>query len=78
MDDVDVPLPKPLIHTVALIEPDRTSLGEGELVRGTAGLRIIATRLSRDGSCGPRPIPGHGPHRYRFHVLAVGAACPTM
>lgn len=69
MDDVDVPLPKPLIHTVALIEPDRTSLGEGELVRGTAGVRIIATRLSRDGYSGPRPIPGHGPHRYRFHVL---------
>jgi phosphatidylethanolamine-binding protein (PEBP) family uncharacterized protein len=75
MDD-DVPLPKPLIHTVALIEPDRTNLGEGELVRRTAGVRIIATRLSRDGYSGPRPIPGHGPHRYRFHVLSVGRRVP--
>ncbi len=20
---------------------------------------------------GPRPVPGHGPHRYHFHVLAL-------
>jgi phosphatidylethanolamine-binding protein (PEBP) family uncharacterized protein len=76
MDDVDVPLPKPLVHTIAVIEPDRTSLGEGEFVSGSAGVRIIATRLSRDGYSGPRPIPGHGPHRYRFHVLAVGSRVP--
>jgi phosphatidylethanolamine-binding protein (PEBP) family uncharacterized protein len=76
MDDVDVPLPRPLTHTLALIEPDRRGLGEGEFVSGTAGVRIIATHLSRDGYSGPRPIPGHGPHRYRFHVLAVDRRVP--
>jgi phosphatidylethanolamine-binding protein (PEBP) family uncharacterized protein len=76
LDDVDVPLPKPLTHTIALIEPHRTGLGEREFVSGSSGVRIIATRLSRDGYSGPRPIPGHGPHRYRFHVLAVGRRVP--
>jgi phosphatidylethanolamine-binding protein (PEBP) family uncharacterized protein len=71
MDDVDVPLPRPLFHTIAVLEPDRTILREGEYVTGSAGLRIIGTRLSRDGYSGPRPIPGHGPRRYRFHVLAL-------
>jgi phosphatidylethanolamine-binding protein (PEBP) family uncharacterized protein len=32
--------------------------------------------LSKDGYSGPRPIPGHGAHRYRFHVLALGRRVP--
>ena len=27
-------------------------------------------------SFGPRPIPGHGPHHYRFHVLALDEPIP--
>ncbi len=60
MDDIDVPLPKPLIHTIAVLEPGTTGLGEGEF-RGYAG---------------PRPIPGHGPHRYRFVLLALNRRAP--
>jgi phosphatidylethanolamine-binding protein (PEBP) family uncharacterized protein len=27
--------------------------------------------LGHRGYAGPRPIPGHGPHRYRFLVFAL-------
>ena len=60
LDDVDVPLPKPLIHSVAVLEGTPTAIAEGEF----------------RGYSGPRPIPGHGPHRYRFHVLALECPIP--
>lgn len=76
LDDVDVPLRTPLFHNAAVLEPELAGLAEGEFVAGTPGLRNISTMLSKDGYSGPRPIPGHGPHRYRFHVLAVGHRVP--
>ena len=71
MDDVDVPLRRPLFHAVAVLEPDTEGLGEGEFGTATTGVRNVPTMLSKDGYSGPRPIPGHGAHRYRFHVLAL-------
>jgi phosphatidylethanolamine-binding protein (PEBP) family uncharacterized protein len=76
LDDVDVPLPRPLFHSVAVLGPDVEGLGDGEFVAGTAGIRIVPTMLSKTGYSGPRPIPGHGPHRYRFHVLALDRQVP--
>jgi phosphatidylethanolamine-binding protein (PEBP) family uncharacterized protein len=38
---------------------------------GTARIRFIRADLGHGGYAGPRPIPGHGPHRYRFHVFAI-------
>jgi phosphatidylethanolamine-binding protein (PEBP) family uncharacterized protein len=32
--------------------------------------------LSKTGYAGPRPIPGHGPHHYRFHLLALDRSIP--
>jgi phosphatidylethanolamine-binding protein (PEBP) family uncharacterized protein len=32
--------------------------------------------LSKSGYSGPRPIPGHGAHHYRFHVLALDRPIP--
>jgi phosphatidylethanolamine-binding protein (PEBP) family uncharacterized protein len=29
------------------------------------------------GYAGPRPIPGHGPHHYRFHVLVLDEPIPN-
>jgi len=63
VDDLDVPMPKPLMHTIAVIEPDVGGLAEGQLKPG-------ATYL------GPRPIPGHGPHHYRFLVFALDQPVP--
>jgi phosphatidylethanolamine-binding protein (PEBP) family uncharacterized protein len=76
LDDVDVPLRTPLIHSVAIVAPEATGLGEGEFHTGTPRIRVVPTTLSKHGYSGPRPIPGHGAHRYRFHVLALDRRIP--
>ena len=71
IDDVDVPLPRPLLHTIAVIDPTVDSVAAGSLQPGAAGIRFIRADLGHRGYAGPRPIPGHGPHHYRFHVFAI-------
>jgi Raf kinase inhibitor-like YbhB/YbcL family protein len=71
IDDVDVPLPRPLLHSVAVIEPTVNCVAVGCLQPGTTGMRFIRADLGHRGYAGPRPIPGHGPHHYRFHVFAI-------
>ncbi len=71
IDDVDVPLPRPLLHSVAVIEPTVEGVVAGSLQPGTTGMRFIRADLGHRGYAGPRPIPGHGPHHYRFHVFAI-------
>jgi Raf kinase inhibitor-like YbhB/YbcL family protein len=71
IDDVDVPLPRPLWHTIAVIEPTVDGVAAGSLQPGTTGMRFIRADLGHHGYAGPRPIPGHGPHHYRFHVFAI-------
>jgi Raf kinase inhibitor-like YbhB/YbcL family protein len=77
VDDVDVPLPRPLLHTVAVTEPTVDSVAAGSLRPGTAGIRFIRADLGHHGYAGPRPIPGHGPHHYRFHVFAIDEPIPA-
>jgi Raf kinase inhibitor-like YbhB/YbcL family protein len=76
IDDVDVPLPRPLLHTVAVIEPKVDRVAAGALQPGTAGIRFIRGDLGHRGYAGPRPIPGHGTHHYRFHVFAIDRPIP--
>jgi Raf kinase inhibitor-like YbhB/YbcL family protein len=71
IDDVDVPLPRPIVHTVAVIEPSLAQVDAGALQPGVAGIRFLRGDLPHSGYAGPRPIPGHGPHRYRFHLFAL-------
>jgi hypothetical protein len=71
IDDVDVPLPRPILHTVAVIEPTIVQVDTGALQPGTTGMHFIRADLGNHGYAGPRPIPGHGPHRYRFLVFAL-------
>jgi Raf kinase inhibitor-like YbhB/YbcL family protein len=71
IDDIDVPLPRPLLHTVAVIEPGIDGVAAGALQPGTSGMRFLRADLGHHGYAGPRPIPGHGVHRYRFHVFAI-------
>ena len=78
LDDADAPLRKPLMHSAAALDPTLPGLAEGTLKAGTPGVRIVPTLLSKDGYSGPRPIPGHGPHRYRFYVLALGTHLPDV
>jgi len=76
IDDVDVPLPRPLLHTIALIEPAVCDVDTGALQPGVAGMRFIPGSLGHRGYAGPRPIPGHGPHHYRFHLFALDQPVP--
>lgn len=76
LDDVDVPLRTPLIHSMAIVAPNTEGLDEGEFHTGTTGIRVVPTMLSKNGYSGPRPIPGHGAHRYRFHVFALDRRIP--
>jgi len=76
IDDVDVPLPRPLLHTVAVIKPDVQNVDTGALRPDTAGMRFIKGSLGHRGYAGPRPIPDHGPHRYRFLVFALDQPIP--
>ncbi|OBH81629.1 phosphatidylethanolamine-binding protein [Mycobacterium scrofulaceum] len=76
IDDVDVPLPRPLLHTVAVIDPAIDGLDAGGLRPGAAGVRCLRADLGHRGYAGPRPISGHGQHHYRFHLFAIDRAVP--
>jgi len=76
IDDIDVPLPRPLLHTVAVIDPGVAHVDTSALQPGTEGIRFIPGSLRHRGYAGPRPIPGHGPHRYRFLVFALDQPIP--
>ena len=72
VEDDDVPLPHPLMHTIAILPADIDHIDEGALQPGTPGIRFIKTPLGR-GYSGPRPIPGHGAHHYRFYLFALNS-----
>ncbi|MFD8569960.1 YbhB/YbcL family Raf kinase inhibitor-like protein [Streptomyces sp. NPDC059639] len=74
MEDLDVPLPRPITHCVALIDPSRTELEPGALdaKRPGPGVRLPRASIGR-GYHGPGPIKGHGPHRYVFLLYALSA-----
>lgn len=74
LDDIDVPLRTPLVHSIAVLRPDTGGLAAGHF--SSEHVRIIPTMLAKKGYSGPRPIPGHGPHRYRFHLLALDRPVP--
>src|ERR1700744_6556125 len=71
IDDVDVPLPRPLLHTRAVRDPGLGGVAEGSLQPGSPQIRFVRADLGHHGYAGPRPIPGHGPHHYRFQVFAI-------
>lgn len=76
LEDIDVPFRTPLVHTAAVMPGDLDHLDEGAFVAGTPNLRFARTLLGRNGYSGPAPIPGHGPHRYRFMLFALSTPVP--
>jgi phosphatidylethanolamine-binding protein (PEBP) family uncharacterized protein len=78
IDDIDVPLRRPLFHTIAVLEPNVDTVAHGALRPPAPGIRFLRASLGNHGYAGPRPIPGHGAHRYRFHVLAIGKPIPEQ
>jgi Raf kinase inhibitor-like YbhB/YbcL family protein len=75
IEDPDAPTPRPVVHTIVTIIPDLTELAEGALStkRPPSGVAFYRGSLGSSGYNGPRPVPGHGPHRYAFQLFALGA-----
>ncbi|MEJ1977245.1 MAG: YbhB/YbcL family Raf kinase inhibitor-like protein [Acetobacteraceae bacterium] len=85
MQDPDAPLPRPVVHVIAAgIAPGAGGLAEGALGPSAApGIRLGRASFGRRAYAGPRPLPGHGPHRYVFQLVALArplalAEAPTL
>jgi phosphatidylethanolamine-binding protein (PEBP) family uncharacterized protein len=79
VEDIDVPLPEPLVHAVAYgIDPAAGCLEAGAIPRighpdeGDPNIRL-GRGAGRERFLPPTPIPGHGPHRYVFQAFALCA-----
>lgn len=73
VEDADAPLPRPFVHLIATgIDPAVPGLPEAAL-NDTASIRASLGRNSfgKAAYAGPRALPGHGPHRYTFQLLAL-------
>jgi hypothetical protein len=72
MEDPDAPLPRPFVHMIAYrISPGESNVAEGGLAREAIGVAFGRSTFGAQGYMGPRPVPGHGPHRYIFQILAL-------
>jgi Raf kinase inhibitor-like YbhB/YbcL family protein len=73
VQDPDAPLPRPVTHVaVTGIPIGWTGLAEGALTRDEATpLAFARGTFGRIGYAGPRPVLGHGRHRYVFQIFAL-------
>ncbi|WP_035792188.1 YbhB/YbcL family Raf kinase inhibitor-like protein [Kitasatospora mediocidica] len=78
VEDIDVPLTKPAVHCVALVDPAAGPLELGALAakQPGPGVRVLRSTIGR-GYHGPAPIKGHGPHRYVFQLFALKSPLDT-
>jgi Raf kinase inhibitor-like YbhB/YbcL family protein len=76
IEDLDNPGKVPGIHTIAAFAPNQAGLPadglpEGALTPDNPAIQFLPNRRGQARYVGPRPLPGHGPHRYRFHLYAL-------
>ncbi|MDB5987525.1 MAG: YbhB/YbcL family Raf kinase inhibitor-like protein [Nevskia sp.] len=76
MEDADAPWPRPLLHVLVFgISPRVRALPEGALARqppaDTPALVFGYNALGKRRYLAPAALPGHGPHRYYFQLLAL-------
>ncbi len=75
VEDLDVPVGKPFIHCLAIVDPtrltspDRMAMGALSESDPAAGVRLMRSTLGR-GYQGLYPPKGHGPHHYTFQLFA--------
>ncbi len=84
-EDVDVPLPQPLVHAIVYgLAPERGGLEAGEIPALKAGasarpdLHLGKAAGFAPGYLPVTPIPGHGPHRYVYQLFALDQALPPF
>lgn len=70
-EDLDNPRAVPGVHTVAAFTPRPGGLSEGALTPQDPSIRFMGNPRGQATYVGPRPIPGHGTHRYRFRFYAL-------
>ncbi|WP_306207559.1 YbhB/YbcL family Raf kinase inhibitor-like protein [Actinoplanes sp. RD1] len=78
MEDPDVPLRRPVLHMIALLDPGSTDFAEGALTPDNPHVTWVPAFQGRTGYAGPRALPGHGVHRYGFHVYALDEVLPRV
>lgn len=77
VEDADAPFPRPLVHAVLhSIPPTLSGIPEGGVAMkqtrsSPLGFRAGRNSVARTGWMAPSPVPGHGPHRYAFQLLAL-------
>jgi phosphatidylethanolamine-binding protein (PEBP) family uncharacterized protein len=78
VEDPDAPLKAACVHALAVGPAAIDGLARGALrpSRAPAGLRFGHNTSGALGYDGPRPLPGHGPHRYVFQLFALRATPP--
>jgi Raf kinase inhibitor-like YbhB/YbcL family protein len=79
VEDADAPFPRPLVHVLLhSIPPGLSGIPEGGVLakqvrNSPLGFKAGRNSVARAGWMAPSPIPGHGPHRYAFQLLALDA-----
>ncbi|MBV8751070.1 MAG: YbhB/YbcL family Raf kinase inhibitor-like protein [Candidatus Eremiobacteraeota bacterium] len=72
VEDVDAPMLRPFVHALVYeLDPATTVLAAGAL-GGDDDVTMGLNGFGRRAYAPPTPLPGHGPHRYVFTLLAVG------
>ncbi|WP_081488998.1 YbhB/YbcL family Raf kinase inhibitor-like protein [Cupriavidus basilensis] len=79
VEDPDVPLACAIVHALAWGPASVGALAEGALSREQVpvGVTLAVNGLGDARYDGPRPLPGHGPHRYVFQLFALAAEPPA-
>jgi phosphatidylethanolamine-binding protein (PEBP) family uncharacterized protein len=77
VEDIDVPFAHPLVHLIVHgLTRGALGLAEGALPSRDddvqrPGFLVGRNSMGHQRYDGPAPIPGHGPHRYVFQIIAL-------
>jgi Raf kinase inhibitor-like YbhB/YbcL family protein len=73
VEDCDAPIPFAFVHAIAWgISAQLDGLPVGALSSASQGLlKMGRNTFGNSAWIGPRPLTGHGPHRYSFQLLAL-------